>query len=353
MKSTFLAGWSVLVIVLAWANASTRAEDLNFTDMDVRLVSYSTPLPSEDVEVRAAFLSDEQGEPILDPMTATKPALNGPAGEVAQPGDLACNCGAACCDVTMNGCGTSCGVGAMQGCGGGANCCGRCGKPTGVYYAEVQAMWMRAHLMEGAVGKLSEQYELAPRFIGGYEGANGVGARIRWWHYGHQTPVISTGEGIRFQFDVIDLEGTSRFHLLKSTDLVVSGGFRWTTAEITFDGDTDDNGMLGLTFAADLRTLICGGCQRQWAGICGARLSTLGGNWEGDGGFVPESRDDNLVVQELYAGVEYSCRTRGGQDLFARLVWEMQNWHSDAIAQNSGADSIGFVGPGIHVGAGF
>ena len=36
----------------------------------------------------------------------------------------------------------------------------------------------------------------------------------------------------------------------------------------------------------------------------------------------------------------------------ARFAFEMQNWHSDALAQSS-TDSIGFIGPGVHVGAEF
>jgi hypothetical protein len=76
----------------------------------------------------------------------------------------------------------------------------------------------------------------------------------------------------------------------------------------------------------------------------------MGGDWEGDaGGFLDPVRDDNVVVEELYGGVEYLC-VRGDYDLFARLIFEVQNWHSDAAAQDAGADSIGFVGPGIEVG---
>jgi hypothetical protein len=31
----------------------------------------------------------------------------------------------------------------------------------------------------------------------------------------------------------------------------------------------------------------------------------------------------------------------------------MQNWHSDVLSQDGGTDSIGFIGPGIHLGAQF
>jgi hypothetical protein len=57
-------------------------------------------------------------------------------------------------------------------------------------------------------------------------------------------------------------------------------------------------------------------------------------------------------VHELHAGVVYAVR-HSDFDLHARFGFEMQNWHSDALSQNSGHDSIGFLGPGIQVGAGF
>ena len=57
-------------------------------------------------------------------------------------------------------------------------------------------------------------------------------------------------------------------------------------------------------------------------------------------------------MEELYGGVEY-IRTYRDYDLYARLKFEIQNWHSDAVAQESGTDSIGFVGPGIELGTMF
>jgi hypothetical protein len=221
-------------------------------------------------------------------------------------------------------------------------------------YAEVQVIWMRAHLMEDAIGKLSEQYKFSPRLVMGYEDPCGIGARLRYWHYDHTTEILGTNDDITFQFGVADIEVTSRFAIRK-TDVVISGGGRWASIDVGLNDDfVNTDMMMGLTVAADVRTQICGGCNKQWAGIAGGRWSTLGGNWEGSGqGFVPSVRDDNIVVQELYGGVEYMCCTKRGRILYARLTFEIQNWHSDAAAQLAGTDSIGFVGPGIHVGGSF
>jgi hypothetical protein len=148
--------------------------------------------------------------------------------------------------------------------------------------------------------------------------------------------------------DVIDVETTCRFRTPR-TDLIIAGGLRWANVEVVLDNDSLDADLPGLTVAADLRSAMCrDGCQ-EWAAIAGARWSILAGDWEGDGGFFDPVRDDNVVVQELYGGVEYFC-TRRDYDLFARLIIEIQNWHSDAASQDAGVDSISFVGPGIEVG---
>lgn len=241
-------------------------------------------------------------------------------------------------------------------CGTPAVCCGEtggcdCDCERGRIYGEVQAMWLRAHMNEDVVGKLSEFYDFTPRFIVGYEDAYGVGGRGRYWQYGEDLNTLS-GDQIRFEFGVFDVEGSKRLDL-RSAELTISGGARFADLELTDDdGDTVDNSMLGLTVAADLRAVVSRTCRSECAFVGGARWSILGGNWEGDGGndFTGgEVRDDNLTVQEIYGGFEWGCQTEVG-DVFARLVWEMQNWHSDVLAQNSGTDTIGFVGPGVHFG---
>jgi hypothetical protein len=108
--------------------------------------------------------------------------------------------------------------------------------------------------------------------------------------------------------------------------------------------------MPGLTFAADLRGTICKRCRTGWAGVCGARWSLLGGDWEGDDNdLIEETSDDNVVVQEIYGGVEFLWR-HCTCDTYVRAVFEMQNWHSDAMDEESDIDSIGFCGPALHAG---
>ena len=245
------------------------------------------------------------------------------------------------------------------GCGGCPHCCQPDGgyqpdasyqPKKGMFYSEAQLMFLRAHVLEESLGKLSEKYEFTPRFILGYESPSGWGARARYWTYGRTTQILNDDDSLRLDFDVIDVEGTTRFSTDRA-DLLLACGFRWVNADIEVDDESVSASMPGLTVAADVRTRICGGCRSQWSGIAGARWSILGCDWEGDDdALIEPTSDDNVLVQELYGGVEYVCHYRKC-DLYARLVFEVQNWHSDALAQSGGTDSIGFVGPGVHAGA--
>jgi hypothetical protein len=274
--------------------------------------------------------------------------------------DGSCDCGGGCC-----GNGAGCAYGDCSGygdcCGYGdgscdyGNCCDYgCQPNCGMYYTEVQLMFIRTHLSEFAAGgKLSEQHEIAPRLIFGYEAPSGLGGRVRYWTYDQSTANLTNPTNpIDVEMDVIDLEGTSRF-CMGRTDLVIAGGFRWLEMTLADSTSASDCEMPGITFAADLRSAICCGCSTQWSAVCGARWSLLGGDWENQtlqGAF--DVRDDNMLAQEIYGGVEYVCH-HCGFDLYARLVFEVQNWRSDFLGSFTSSNSIGFCGPGAHVGLSF
>jgi hypothetical protein len=214
-------------------------------------------------------------------------------------------------------------------------------------------MFMRPHLSEQAAGKLSEKYEFSPRFIWGYESPAGPGGRARYWTYGRTTPNLDAGEDpLRFEFEVLDVEATTRFRTDRS-ELTVAGGIRWADIEIADTDTAVGTNLPGITLAADGRSVICRGCTWHWAGVCGARWSIMGGDWEGDdAALIEPTRDDNIVVQEIYGGFEVlrCCRSC---EFYARAVFEVQNWRSDALGDRRGVDSIGMVGPGIHAGVNF
>jgi hypothetical protein len=234
----------------------------------------------------------------------------------------------------------------------------------GRYYGEVQFLWLRPHASNYWIGQLSESHDFSARYVMGYEDYCGIGGRVRYWHMDDPVRVLDAGT-IAFQLDVFDLEATNRFHL-RRTDLVLAGGFRYAGWDLTCDdGAVVDLDAYGLTMAADLRTPICRyGCH-QWSFVYGGRLSVLAGEWQGTNNLIrtvvnPRLRDDNLLVHELYAGVEYGyCYC--GYELYTRAAFEMQSWHSDALSEPGvgdgiasysigSTDSITFMGPSIHLG---
>ncbi len=231
---------------------------------------------------------------------------------------------------------------------------GRLGPLSGHCFADVQLNFLRLHLMEGSVGKLGERYELSPRFTLGYDGGDGIGGRVRYWLYDRQTPILGGG-GLRVEMNVIDLEATHRFQVGRS-DLITAAGFRWAGIDLVdADGDGVGTNLAGLTAAADGHTPIGNYQGGQLAGVYGARWCILGGDWAGSShnDLVPGSlQDDNVVVESVYVGLQYATCLRNC-NLVGRLAFEMQNWHSDVLSQNAGADSLGFFGPGVHVGATF
>lgn len=232
------------------------------------------------------------------------------------------------------------------------DCTSPCGAGAGMFYAEIQNTFLRTHVSDQVVGKLREKYEWSPRAVIGYETPSGLGARGRYWNYTRTTTTVDGTDAIRLDWDVIDVEGTNRFST-RHGDIIVGGGFRWADLKIA-DGDEDevDTEMPGITFAIDGRSVLCRGRHAEIAGVVGARWSILGGDWEGDNDIIQETFDDNVTSREIYGGFELVCR-KGNCDLYTRVVFEMQNWHSDALGENSATDSISLVGPAIHGGITF
>lgn len=254
------------------------------------------------------------------------------------------------------------------------SCSGLCFSPgpcccDGGAYATFEFLWIRPHVNEDWVGKLSEEYQLSSRAVLGYENCCGWGARVRYWQYDHTIQILDPAQ-MAMDIDVVDLEATSRVGF-RSTDFVFAGGFRyvhWTIEDGDFTPiDLDD--AIGLTVAADARTPLCTYCNSRWSFVYGARWSILGGDWEGDNDIVDTIggtntvRDDNIVVTELYTGVEYLF-CYGGYDFFTRGTVEMQNWRSDVLGEPGigngiaplsvgSTNSVGFVGIGAMLGMNF
>jgi hypothetical protein len=251
--------------------------------------------------------------------------------------------------------------------------------------ADVELMLLRPQIAESAVGKVSEDYQFSPRVILALQGAGNFDGRLRYWHYDRNSDVLGANNNIsvtppnfiiyedvtnhlpttlaaspgkpsiRIKFDVLDIEALHHFAACKS-ELTLSGGLRLAGIHLT-DTTFQECGtdLIGLTMAGDGMTPLGNFPGGHFGLVYGGRLSILGGNWGGDDTSVfvnRQVRNDNVLVHELYGGVELARRL-GPLDAHARLMFEMQNWHSDVLAQNAGLESIGIFGPALQLGAEF
>jgi hypothetical protein len=221
--------------------------------------------------------------------------------------------------------------------------------------AVIELMALRPQIEETAAGKLSEQLQFSPRIVLGLSGAGNFDGRLRYWRYDHDSDVLGTDGSVRIKFDVLDIEAIHHFAGRKS-EVTLSAGLRLAGIHLRdIDFAECDTDLIGLTMAADGLTplgMFPGG---HFGLVYGGRLSILGGNWDGDANsqFVNQwIRNDNVLVNELYGGLELARRIHAF-DVHVRFLFEMQNWRSDVLAQNAGIESIGMLGPGLQLGAEF
>jgi hypothetical protein len=220
-------------------------------------------------------------------------------------------------------------------------------------YGQVEINFLRVHLTEEPLGKLSEKYEFSPRFVVGFTDLGPLDGRVRYWIYGRETRRLPGGS-IRLEFDVLDLE-TTHYVGGRRSEVLLAAGVRFAHLEFEdVNGAAAGSDQVGLTFAADGRTRIQRLEQGRVSWIYGGRLSILAGNWGGDNDheFINRRiRDDNTVVHELYVGLEYAGSYQG-LDVLAQAAFEMQNWHSNTF-DAAGIESISLLGPGVRLGARF
>jgi hypothetical protein len=221
--------------------------------------------------------------------------------------------------------------------------------------ADIELSLLRPQVAESAAGRFSEEYQFSPRVILGLRGLGNLEGRVRYWHYNRNSDDLGTSDDIRLKFNVLDVEALHRFEGRRS-EFALAAGVRFAGIRLTdFDDHRVGTDLFGLTLAGDGLSRLGMFPGGHVGLVYGGRLSILGGDWHGDMGntfLTTPAHNDNVLVHELYGGIELARRFRA-IDCHARLVYEMQNWQSDVLAENSGFESIGFFGPGLELGADF
>jgi hypothetical protein len=256
-----------------------------------------------------------------------------------------------------------------------------CDCPTSNWYVGLDVPVLKPHL--GALGvdvfgteigiTPKHDFEVSPRFFLGWENAEGLGVRARYWTFdsdASQTfpaplPIFGAvieGTETSLAAQTLDLEATQRA-CLGNLQFQLAGGFRYAKMEtgLSVFGTTGVgapvpfNAGIGMDFegggptiALDVRRPF--GC-RGLALVGGARSSWLYGQTDvhliGDLGGIPVSvtADDHMMqINEMNLGIEWSrCLARGGK-ITAAALWEAQAWEWAPIAGLVHQD-IGLTGP--------
>jgi hypothetical protein len=218
------------------------------------------------------------------------------------------------------------------------------------FSADIELSLLRPQIAENGGDRFSEEYQFSPRVILGWRGENDLEGRVRFWQYDHDVNLLSSDGDLGLKFNVLDLEALHRFEGRRS-EFTLAAGVRFAGIKLTdVAAGRASTDLFGLTLAGDGLTRLGVLPDGYFGLVYGGRLSILGGDWHGDN--INPAHNDNVLVHELYGGIGLA-RCLRGVSCHARLVYEMQNWQSDVLADHTRFESIGFFGPGIELGADF
>ncbi|MCE9604815.1 MAG: hypothetical protein K8U03_07935 [Planctomycetia bacterium] len=210
--------------------------------------------------------------------------------------------------------------------------------------------------LDNGPGSAQMNFNPSQRYWLGYQSADGLGARIRYWEFdrGATSGGVVGGAGptgLGVEFRNLDVEMTQAVDF-KRWNLLFSGGLRYqemgfNTATTTNIFDVGFDGV-GLTFAGQAsRDLNSSGSLRM---TMGGRWSAIYGNTKvafttiGFPAFPVAANDDLVNVLELNIGPQYRRLLSNGSYLTAGVGVEAQHY------SNSTFGDIGFVGFGTSIG---
>jgi hypothetical protein len=267
------------------------------------------------------------------------------------------------CSSCGSGCGDSC-------CGNGCGCCDPCCRPAG-FIGSAELLFLKPHHSMGTRGALGTDldpdYDIAYRLSAGYQGSDGLGWRIRYFEFDHQTDAVvgANTDSVDYETYVIDLEFIDSMSLGCYWDASVFGGFRYvefdelyearvTATGVPVTGRQFDHAGYGLTLGGELRRCIGNGL----AGFVNSRASVIMADedetvltpvagWV----LVDEELNNIYYIYEAQAGAQWTRELQQGGYLFARAFAEVQFW--DNVSGEPGFDggeSWGLGGFGFSAG---
>lgn len=205
------------------------------------------------------------------------------------------------------------------------DCC--CGNPG--FVGGVEILWLKAFHGEGDFADFN--YDEGYRFWAGWEGASGLGARLRYFDYEQLA-----GNGDLIDTSAFDLEIYDHLQLGCYWDLYIGGGIRYLDLLVDAGDGADGLTGVGPTVSAELVRHV----GERAALYAIVRDSIIAGN-----GGVREDVTTNVF--EIQIGGQIN-REYCGSLLFARAGWEAQ-FYSDNTEDDSEGMSLmgGVLGVGL------
>lgn len=211
------------------------------------------------------------------------------------------------------------GCGATSDCD---ECCDRSG-----FIAGAEALFLRVYESEG--GFNNGNYDEGFRFWLGWQGAGGLGARIRYFDFDSISDDDDT-----FESELVDLEVYDAIRIGCNWELNVGGGLRYADVAIDEDDEGEDS-ITGVGPVLSVELLRHVGERAALYAI--ARESIIVGDGF-DGGSTEE--DQTIAISEIQLGLQGHRVMDSGALLFGRVGWETQ-WYDELVDGENGAALMG------------
>ncbi len=265
-----------------------------------------------------------------------------------------------------------CGCGQHGGCGGCCNSCGCCsgcccdmGGTCGCFepcchcpglWVSAELIWFRYHRADGVrvgVGDREDEefdFEVTPRLTVGWVRSDGLGARIRYWEFDHNSNEDGDADHLDVDTYTWDFEVFDTFCLNRNWDLEIASGVRYNEfREAMFDPAVNDvrlnsfSGYGGL-LSAELRRLV-GTSGAIFLRARGALLMDDKDVFNTDGNQQERLVDVVVGMTEFAFGYDYIMPMCGGAYAFGRVQAEWQNWYNYSSGFEDTANTEDFAGP--------
>jgi hypothetical protein len=213
------------------------------------------------------------------------------------------------------------------GCGAAADACDECCDRSG-FIAGGEALFLRAYESEGDFN--NGNYDEGFRFWIGWQGAGGLGGRIRYFDYDS-----ISDDGDTFESEFVDFEIYDAIRIGCNWELNVGGGLRYADVAIDEDGEGLEDSITGVGPVLSVELLRHIGDRTALYAI--ARESIVVGDGFDGGEAEP---DQTVAISEIQLGLQVHREMDSGALLYGRMGWETQ-WYDELVDGENGAALMG------------